>query len=152
MVDVANVVGSVPDGWWRDRVGAATRLLARLAPLADAVAEVEGPDGSPIAIGRIVAVVEGAAKAASAPDGVELVAAPADGDTTIAELAHELAEAIAAPVRFVQGTGDRVVPLAHAEFQAARVPRAELRAVEGAGHITVLDEIPRAMDRLLEWA
>lgn len=26
VVDAANVVGSVPDGWWRDRAGAAARL------------------------------------------------------------------------------------------------------------------------------
>ncbi|NEC23289.1 NTP pyrophosphohydrolase, partial [Streptomyces parvus] len=26
IVDGANVVGSVPDGWWRDRHGAAVRL------------------------------------------------------------------------------------------------------------------------------
>lgn len=31
VVDGANVVGSVPDGWWNDRVGAASRLAARLA-------------------------------------------------------------------------------------------------------------------------
>lgn len=33
LVDVANVVGSRPDGWWRDRAGATTRLLHRLAGL-----------------------------------------------------------------------------------------------------------------------
>ena len=30
MVDGNNVIGSVPDGWWRDRPGAVRRLLARL--------------------------------------------------------------------------------------------------------------------------
>ena len=30
LVDGANVVGSVPDGWWRDRPGAAARLHAEL--------------------------------------------------------------------------------------------------------------------------
>ncbi len=29
VVDVANVMGSVPDGWWKDRAGAATRLVTR---------------------------------------------------------------------------------------------------------------------------
>ena len=30
VVDGANVVGSRPDGWWRDRPGAAGRLASRL--------------------------------------------------------------------------------------------------------------------------
>jgi predicted RNA-binding protein with PIN domain len=30
VVDGNNVIGAVPDGWWRDRQGAARRLLARL--------------------------------------------------------------------------------------------------------------------------
>ncbi|HIY66132.1 MAG TPA: NUDIX hydrolase, partial [Candidatus Agrococcus pullicola] len=30
VVDAANVVGAVPDGWWRDRAGAAERLRNRL--------------------------------------------------------------------------------------------------------------------------
>ncbi len=33
IVDGANVVGSRPDGWWRDRAGAARRLRDELAPL-----------------------------------------------------------------------------------------------------------------------
>ena len=34
VVDAANVVGSVPDGWWRDRAGATARLRDRLAAVA----------------------------------------------------------------------------------------------------------------------
>ncbi|MGQ0804903.1 MAG: NYN domain-containing protein [Actinomycetota bacterium] len=34
IVDGMNVIGSRPDGWWRDRDGAARRLLARLQQLA----------------------------------------------------------------------------------------------------------------------
>ena len=37
VVDGANVVGSVPDGWWRDRAGAARRLR-------DALSTVPGAD------------------------------------------------------------------------------------------------------------
>ena len=33
IVDGANVMGSRPDGWWRDRAGAAARLRTELAPL-----------------------------------------------------------------------------------------------------------------------
>ena len=34
IVDGNNVMGSRPDGWWRNRAGAAHRLLADIAPLA----------------------------------------------------------------------------------------------------------------------
>ena len=57
LVDVANVVGSRPDGWWRDRAGATSRLLARLAAAAGRT--VRGPDGAPVHCEAIVAVVEG---------------------------------------------------------------------------------------------
>ena len=33
-VDGNNVMGSRPDGWWRDRAGAARRLVAEITPLA----------------------------------------------------------------------------------------------------------------------
>jgi predicted RNA-binding protein with PIN domain len=35
IVDGNNVIGSRPDGWWRDRAGAARRLIASLQALAD---------------------------------------------------------------------------------------------------------------------
>ena len=34
VVDGMNVIGSTPDGWWRDRAGARRRLVDRLAALA----------------------------------------------------------------------------------------------------------------------
>ncbi|HET8620857.1 MAG TPA: NYN domain-containing protein [Acidimicrobiales bacterium] len=36
VVDGHNVIGTRPDGWWRDRAGAARRLLARVQCLAAA--------------------------------------------------------------------------------------------------------------------
>ena len=50
IVDGANVVGSRPDGWWRDRAGAAVRLHDNLAKLAErgeqgiAAAELAGSE------------------------------------------------------------------------------------------------------------
>ena len=35
MVDGNNVIGAVPDGWWRDRPAAVRRLLARLQCLGE---------------------------------------------------------------------------------------------------------------------
>ncbi|MGW2544789.1 hypothetical protein ACWC5I_28915, partial [Kitasatospora sp. NPDC001574] len=45
LVDAANVVGSVPDGWWRDRRGAAERLRDSLTGIADGglVSPADGP-------------------------------------------------------------------------------------------------------------
>ncbi len=88
VVDVANVMGSRPDGWWRDRAGAATRLMAALVPLSLSlpVEEVEPVDR----IGRIVAVIEGRSRAAIDPPGIEVVRAPADGDSTIVEIAAQV--------------------------------------------------------------
>ncbi|MBC2901944.1 NTP pyrophosphohydrolase [Streptomyces cupreus] len=71
IVDAANVVGSVPDGWWRDRKGAAERLRDRLA--ADGVPGRSGPV-------EIVLVVEGAARGVSSVAGVRVESAEGSGD------------------------------------------------------------------------
>ncbi|MGW9375046.1 NTP pyrophosphohydrolase [Streptomyces xanthophaeus] len=73
IVDAANVVGSVPDGWWRDRRGATERLRDRLA------ARDEGEE--------IVLVVEGAARGVGSVPGVRVDPAPGSGDDRIVELA-----------------------------------------------------------------
>src|SRR4051794_4910311 len=65
LVDVANVVGSRPDGWWRDRAGATGRLLDRLAGLPGA--PPPGPDGAPPPGGEGGARVGGGARGGAAP-------------------------------------------------------------------------------------
>ena len=40
MIDASNVMGSRPDGWWRDRDGATRRLLDELREFADGGQEV----------------------------------------------------------------------------------------------------------------
>ncbi len=73
VVDGANVVGSRPDGWWRDRAGAAARLHGRLA-VADTTYD------------EIVLVLEGKAKG-GVPRGrdghLRTVHAAKDGDAAI---------------------------------------------------------------------
>jgi hypothetical protein len=91
VVDVANVMGSRPDGWWRDRAGAATRLMSEIAPLAGAV--VRSPDDVPLVVSRLLAVLEGKARDAEAPDAVEAVRATADGDSAVLALAADLVAA-----------------------------------------------------------
>jgi len=80
VVDAANVVGSVPDGWWRDRAAATARLRDRLAPLArQGVAGLAPPV-------EVVLVVEGKARDVPGVEGVRVVAAPRSGDDTIVDL------------------------------------------------------------------
>jgi hypothetical protein len=89
LVDVANVLGARPDGWWRDRAGATARLLARLAALSGR--EVPGPDGAPVTCEEVVAVVEGRARDVPEPEGARLVRAPGSGDDAVADCAARLA-------------------------------------------------------------
>ncbi|MFE2145131.1 hypothetical protein ACFXA3_25905, partial [Streptomyces sp. NPDC059456] len=92
IVDAANVVGSVPDGWWRDRRGAAERLRDRLArrdPLGGGAA---GAAGEIDEIEEIILVVEGAARGVESVPGVRVDPAPGSGDDRIVELAAAHAE------------------------------------------------------------
>lgn len=83
VVDAANVVGARPDGWWKDRAGAARRLHEALL-----VADT-GHD-------EVVLVLEGQAKQAARPGRdahVRVVHAPRDGDGEIVAQARAAAEA-----------------------------------------------------------
>jgi hypothetical protein len=80
LIDAANVIGSRPDGWWRDRPGAARRFTARVRASVTA-GRLEPP---------VTLVLEGQARAGAEEaevDGVEVVHAPGEGDDTIAALA-----------------------------------------------------------------
>lgn len=94
VIDAANVVGSVPDGWWRDRAAAAARVYAGLA------AVVEAYD-------RIVFVLEGKARA-GVPEGTQgsitTVHAAGEGDDEIVAQCRVLAEAA---VEITLATADR---------------------------------------------
>jgi predicted RNA-binding protein with PIN domain len=70
VVDGMNVIGSRPDGWWRDRKGAQRALVERLAAL-----------GAPVTV-----VFDGRPHDVQAPPGVEVIFAP-HADDEIAALA-----------------------------------------------------------------
>jgi len=81
VIDAANVIGSRPTGWWRDRPGAARRFTERVR--------------ASVAAGRldppVTIVLEGQARAGADEaivDGVEVVHAPGEGDDTMAALAE----------------------------------------------------------------
>jgi hypothetical protein len=88
LVDIANVMGSRPDGWWRDRAAAATRLLNALEPLNGA--EVTFPEVGALRITEVRAVLEGAAKPAEGPASVSVIRADRDGDSEIVDEANRL--------------------------------------------------------------
>ena len=94
VVDGANVVGSRPDGWWRDRAGAAGRLHTRLV-------------AADLGVDEVVLVLEGRARpgVVEGVDGtVRTVHAPGEGDDEVVARA-EAAVAEGAEVTVV--TADR---------------------------------------------
>ena len=118
VVDAANVVGSVPDGWWRDRAGAAARLRDRLAGVAAA-----GLDDLPGPV-EVVLVVEGRARDLPAVEGVRVQRATGSGDDEIvAVVAAEGAGRRSVVVTADRGLRDRVTALG-AEVRGPRsLPR-----------------------------
>lgn len=93
-MDVANVLGSRADGWWRDRAGATTRLLARIAGLPGTSVAVPGraPEGD-ATVDAVTVVLEGAARRADVPAEVVAVQAPGSGDDAIVARVRERVDA-----------------------------------------------------------
>lgn len=114
VVDAANVVGSRPDGWWKDRAGAAERLIGRIA---DAVSGGAVPE---LRERRIVVVLEGAARAAPSDghdDDVEVVRADGSGDDAIVGVVAEGSGDDAIVDVIAQAPDDAVVVTADRELR-----------------------------------
>lgn len=100
VVDGANVVGSRPDGWWRDRRGAAQRLIDGLSELTlhgipegrhGGLADQDSDAGLERIWPEIVVVTEGQANGAADPQGkIQTLAAERDGDQTIVDAVRQL--------------------------------------------------------------
>ena len=141
VVDVANVMGSRPDGWWRDRPGAAVRLHGEIVRLAQSGRAIlpDGPAADSPATDELAAdelaadearpgeasgpgfvmVLEGAARAAAA----RLAAAEPDPDAA--------------------GTG----PVQPGEVRPGEVRPGEVRVVQARGSgddaiVAVVRELP----------
>lgn len=105
IVDAANVVGSVPDGWWHDRPGAARRLIARVAQLSAkgvAAASLDLPEHTWFPEWAVV--VEGEARSAGDHADIAVVRAEASGDDAIVA---ETVELVAAGRTVTVVTSDR---------------------------------------------
>jgi hypothetical protein len=124
IVDGANVVGSIPDGWWHDRLGAAVRLRDALTAVAtDGLPS--GPPGLRPPL-DVVLVVEGAARGVTGVPGtgVRVVSAPGSGDDTIVALVRE--ESTGRPCAVVtadRGLRERVTELGATVLGPRSVPR-----------------------------
>jgi predicted RNA-binding protein with PIN domain len=104
LVDGLNVIGSRPDGWWRDRTGAMRRLVAEV----DRLAQRDGDE--------ITVVLDGRRRDVGAPAHVDVAFAPGGRNAGDDEIARRVA-ADPAP-------GDVVVVTSDAELR---------RRVEAAG-------------------
>jgi hypothetical protein len=119
IVDGANVVGSVPDGWWRDRAAAAIRLRDALEPvISGGLPDIPGPID-------VTLVVEGKAKdIPQAEGGVTVARAPHSGDDKIVDLVRdEHRDRRVVVVTADRGLRDRVQALGAEVRGPSAVPR-----------------------------
>jgi len=125
VVDAANVIGSRPDGWWRDRPGAAARLVSALAAAlrsgaltGPVVVVLEGAARAGAPAGEFPVAVDGAGPAAGGPadsaaggPALRVVHASRDGDSAIVDEVSALVAAGGSPtvVTADRGLRDRVL-------------------------------------------
>ena len=119
IIDGANVVGCRPDGWWRDRAGAARRLQEQLSTAV-------------LPYDEVVLILEGAAKRGN-PAGqdqhLRTVHAPGSGDDAIVD-------AVTAQVKVGDGRGVTVVT---SDRELRR--RVEAAGARTAGPSWLLDQL-----------
>lgn len=117
LLDTANVLGTSgatgrftgtnPHGWWHDRAGATSALLADLARALPRTIEL--PNGGFGWLPRIEAVLEGRARAAVYQDArIPVHAATGSGDDELARLAAAMDEALTAVVTADRGLRGRL--------------------------------------------
>ncbi|OZC90681.1 NTP pyrophosphohydrolase [Rhodococcus sp. 06-412-2C] len=87
LLDTANVLGSRPNGWWKDRAGSTGALLTSLAETLPRTVEL--PGGQYGWLTRIEAVLEGEARGAVVNDPrTRTILANGSGDDTLADQAR----------------------------------------------------------------
>lgn len=87
LIDAANIVGSRPTGWWRDRPGA-TRAFVEQVIAALRSGQLTKP---------VVVVLEGKARdgvQAGVVDGVTVVHAPGSGDDMLIDLTSDASDQV----------------------------------------------------------
>jgi hypothetical protein len=112
LVDAANVIGSRPTGWWKDRAGAAERFVGQVR-----AATASGRIARPV-----IVVLEGKAREGIAQgegEGVTVVHAAGSGDDTLVDV--------------VAGASGQAVTLVTADRALRRRAEALGAAVAGPG-------------------
>ena len=122
LVDASNVIGSVPDGWWKDRDGATRRLL-------EAARDYARHSGDEL----VVVLDAGPAELEGSEGGVTVVRAPRRGrDAADEEIARRLGED-PRPQEVHVATSDRAlaeqVRALGAEVEGARTFRRRIGAL-----------------------
>lgn len=92
VIDAANVVGSRPNGWWRDRAGAAAALRDQLKNLATQGLHITEPSWAAHHPVDVIMVVEGQARGIESSATVTVIDATANGDDTIVAQAERAAD------------------------------------------------------------
>jgi len=96
VIDAMNVIGSRPDGWWRDRAGAIARLVAQLDRWAAETGE------------RVTVVLEQPPRGQLVAERLEVVWAPRPGrDSADREIVRRLGDWLAAEEEVTVVTSDR---------------------------------------------
>lgn len=113
VVDAMNVVGSRPDGWWRDREGALERLIAEVDRWAEGSGErvvvvLEKQPRRPIAT-AVVEVAWATKRGRNAADGEIVQRLPQwlaeEGDVTVVTSDRDLADRVRSAGGAVEGAG-----------------------------------------------
>ena len=99
VIDGNNVMGSRPDGWWRDRPGAMQRLVDEI----DAFAERAGEAAVVVFDGRDRGLRAARVAVAYAPHADDDIAARADASSIVVTSDRELAERVRAKGAHVEG-------------------------------------------------
>jgi hypothetical protein len=119
LIDAANVVGSRPTGWWRDRAGAARSFVDQVRAAVDS-----GRIAQPV-----VVVLEGRAREGvpdGVTDGVAILHAAGSGDDTLIDV--------------VSNVSDQVITLVSADRELRRRAEALGANVVGPGWLLELLE------------
>jgi predicted ribonuclease YlaK len=120
LIDAANVIGSRPTGWWRDRAGAARSFVDQVRS-----AVASGRIDEPVTI-----VLEGQARQgaeSAVADGVTVLHADGSGDDKLVAVVEDAADA------------EHVVTLVSADRELRR--RAEALGAEVVGPRWLLDRL-----------